>query len=767
MKLRPAPGRVVVDGKLDDWDLTGGIFAVNDVENLRDEYGAWFHAMYDEKNVYLLARWNDPTPLNNPGSSKGDMGFQGDCLQVRFITACETPQERVTHWTCWRDRDGLDLMDMACGREFNEGGLRDAKMKGARQMFAVYDDRKGYMQEMSIPWSLLTKDGAPLKPGDQPRMTLEPNYTAGAFGRVTIKDIFKEGIVPDRVFTFRAYGHWGTATLEKAGNQQPRPIRLSDGREFPVSMEKGLPVVNWAGLIKTEEMPGFMPIRFTMPADGYVSLNILDKDGVVVRQLLTCAFYTKGEHEVKWDGLATPYWRKPGSPVEPGEYSWKAIMHTGIGLRLRGWASNGGNAPWDSSLTSNWGGDHGVPIACTTDGEKVYLGWSGAEAGKALVACDLEANVAWKHTHGGMGGAQLVAVDGGIVYVASGPSLIYRVDTVRGTYSAWKGKETATIQVNAIWADPAGMPVRIEGMDAKNGKLYVTCSAATLNRGDVKDWRSLLQRIYTGDGLARSIHAKLREHSRNRLAWWFDANPDATEEDACKSPNYYTPDVRDDAVNVLNGLLDDTGLVPGGATLSADRLAQANRTLIEKTFAGLFAPMKTNFLAVLDGQTGKARKLIDVEVPRSVRAVSDTLVYVVSDRSSVLAVDPNAGAVRAVVTGLQNAAGVAVDDNGRIYVSVQDPDHQVKIFSPDGRPAGEIGRKGGRPEMGPWVRNAMRKPVGVVVDKAGKLWVMETTSNPKRISVWDAKSGKFLKELFGPTHYGASGGAINPRDPNI
>ncbi|HUX16051.1 MAG TPA: hypothetical protein VMW52_06230, partial [Phycisphaerae bacterium] len=42
-----------------------------------------------------------------------------------------------------------------------------------------------------------------------------------------------------------------------------------------------------------------------------------------------------------------------------------------------------------------------------------------------------------------------------------------------------------------------------------------------------------------------------------------------------------------------------------------------------------------------------------------------------------------------------------------------------------------------------------------------------------RFSVWqaragaDKKEGAILKEFFGPTHYGASGGAINPRDPNI
>ena len=39
--------------------------------------------MYDAENLYLLSRWIDLTPLNNPGLVGSDMGFQGDCLQVR------------------------------------------------------------------------------------------------------------------------------------------------------------------------------------------------------------------------------------------------------------------------------------------------------------------------------------------------------------------------------------------------------------------------------------------------------------------------------------------------------------------------------------------------------------------------------------------------------------------------------------------------------------------------------------------------------------
>src|ERR1700722_1006097 len=68
LHILPAPGPVKIDGKTDDWDLSGGIFACDDVERLRDLYSVWFFAMYDKENLYLLTRWKDETPLNNPQS---------------------------------------------------------------------------------------------------------------------------------------------------------------------------------------------------------------------------------------------------------------------------------------------------------------------------------------------------------------------------------------------------------------------------------------------------------------------------------------------------------------------------------------------------------------------------------------------------------------------------------------------------------------------------------------------------------------------------
>jgi hypothetical protein len=101
IRVLPAQGAVKIDGQTDDWDLTGSIFICSDVENQRAQFSTWVSLMYDADNLYLLSRWNDETPLNNPGSVNGDAGFAGDALQFRTIThAGQSENERTGHFTC-------------------------------------------------------------------------------------------------------------------------------------------------------------------------------------------------------------------------------------------------------------------------------------------------------------------------------------------------------------------------------------------------------------------------------------------------------------------------------------------------------------------------------------------------------------------------------------------------------------------------------------------------------------------------------------------
>ena len=138
----------------------------------------------------------------------------------------------------------------------------------------------------------------------------------------------------------------------------------------------------------------------------------------MVRQLLNAAFFTKGPHTVNWDALPTPNLHLSGPPVAPGTYPWSALFNTGIGLKLRGWAHNSGQVPWDSGPASNRGGDEGVPIAVASDSKGVYLGWSRPEAARALIATDTDGKVRWGNKRGGISGVQsLAALDGTAVYV--------------------------------------------------------------------------------------------------------------------------------------------------------------------------------------------------------------------------------------------------------------------------------------------------------------------------------------------------------------
>jgi hypothetical protein len=669
IRVLPAPGRMTIDGRIDDWDLTGGLFVCGDAEKQRDEFGTWIHAMYDAERLYLLARWVDHTPMNNPGSLAGGYGFQGDCLQVRFITAQGTPRQTVTNWTCWRDRDGKDAMHVELGGKLST--FLDYKAKGAQQAFAANADGKGYVQEMAIPWKLILPGGAPpLRTGDSFIMTVEPNFTIGSQSRMSNKDIFKAGVAIDRVFTFTNLASWGIATLEPQGHVAPRPVRLSDGREFPVRLENGLPTIDWTGLIKSREFVGFKPLHFELSHDGYVSLVIKDREGVVVRHLLNADFFLKGQHEIKWDGLTTWIWRTPGQPVPAGTYTWSAICHQGIGLTYRGFAGSSG-IPWDNGMTTGWGGDQGPPSWVASDALGLYLCWQGAEAGKGLVACDTRGHVRWKMNRGGFGGAEFIAVDRGAVFVAPGAMGIYRLDAKTGAYTEWSALHRTNLALTDIWPDPKGKPESFAGMDAAGGKVYLTFGEPRIRKQGVK--------------------------------------------------------------------------------------------------------IESDLIVVLDGQTGKVLKKLasSVHDPGAIKAVSDTLLYVIAGGRDVVAVNPQTGAARPVVRNLSEASAVTVDKQGNLFVSVRGGQQQVRAFTAAGKPLGEIGNRGGRQRLGPWQPGGMLNPRGLVIDTEGQLWVAEQDFFPSRFSVWrlrnsrDATSGSLAKEFLGPTHYGASGGAISPDDPNV
>jgi hypothetical protein len=773
MSIPPAPGAITIDGNLDDWDLSGGIFACDNVEHARDSVSVWCFAMYDEHNIYLAAHFRDPTPMSNTGQTGAElMPFNSDSLQVRFITRAGTERERVTHLTGWQGKGGKEVIDLTYGRDFHGGNVADAKNNGAQQAFKKDADGKGYVQEIALPWELITSDGKAMGAGEKFNLTWEANFSVREGTRLSIKDCFSPNVKIDRIFTFNAYSTWGWATLEPKGKFGPRPVRLADGREFSVTIENGVPIVAWEGLVRDAASLGNKVIAFEMPQDGFVSLIIRSADGTVVRQLVNGQVFKAGQHEVRWDGLTTPTYQTPGDPVPPGEYEWSAIFHTGVGLRLRGFASNAGRTPWDDGPTSNWGGDQGPPSYCATDGERVYLGWHQAEAGKGLLACDSGGNVLWHNNRGGFGGGRLLAADRDTVYNFDG-NVLYRLDAKTGDFTFWEGTQSTDINIAKLWDNPAGHPDAPAGMTARDGKLYLSFNSPWFLRTDITDWRGFLARIQEEGSAEKNTAGKMiwnapgmNEEARNRLSRFVKAeNPD---QKILEAQPFVTEDVRDIVVRSL------VGMQKHGAFLSSDRepadeeeTAWQVRRLIEERYGAFIAKAAAPAVVVLDGATGKVLNSIEVVRPSEIKATGDGRLLAISGGSDVVELNLKEGSARKVIEGISGAKALAVGDDGTIYVGVGAPDNQVRVYDSSGKFLRAIGRPGGRPLLGAWVADGLAFINSLAIDAQGQLWVVERDDYPKRISTWDPKTGKLLKEFFGPTHYGASGGAINPEDANI
>ena len=176
-----------------------------------------------------------------------------------------------------------------------------------------------------------------------------------------------------------------------------------------------------------------------------------------------------------------------------------------------------------------------------------------------------------------------------------------------------------------------------------------------------------------------------------------------------------------------------------------------------------------NKLLVVDAATGKPTgEEIRLDAPVGLSPLDTHTILAVSGKQ-VVKVDLGSKAVTPLITSnLVAPDSVSMDRAGNIYVSDWGTSFQVKVFSSSGKFLRAIGKEGGRPWVGKWDPSGMLVPRGVAVTDDGRLWVAEDDGSPKRISVWNAQSGSFLKEYIGPTPYG--GGTlfwINPKDRTL
>lgn len=117
-----------------------------------------------------------------------------------------------------------------------------------------------------------------------------------------------------------------------------------------------------------------------------------------------------------------------------------------------------------------------------------------------------------------------------------------------------------------------------------------------------------------------------------------------------------------------------------------------------------------------------------------------------------------------IATGLENPRTLAFDPAGKeLYVADWGKSHQVKVFTPEGKPLRSIGTANDGAQLGLYDELKMQAPLGLAIDDQGQLWVVEASHLPKRVSLWDAKTGDYLRSHYGPPGYGG-GGTIDPTD---
>lgn len=654
-----------IDGDLADWDLSGAVIMTYDLESLRDVYSGRVSAMYDDANLYVAIQWKDATPMGNSHDPRyqANKGWAGDAVQLRFKT------DRISHITAWyyaaknepafQISYGKSLTEPFKGGDLQLYQVDGWKMQqGVEMAFKADADGKGYVQEIQIPWKLITLE-KPCRAGDRFSLGVELLWGEADWPVHRYADNLAEG-TSSREFFWTAHNNWGPVILEPKGNLKlPEPAYL----------------VAWRQAQQGESAEGPVEIAYTLEKDARVSIAIEDASGKRIRNLIPGLPRQAGKNTEKWDGLDDA-----GKPVAPGDYVYKALRHDGIRLNYALSFANPGNPSWQTDDgRGGFYGDHTEPQAAAAAGDFVALATPMGEAGKHLIATDLDGQRLWglPNRVAFDGGRIALAADGTTLWVATEgkQSLIYRVTLATGRYAPW----------DLLQKDK-------EGNEFKPVDLVVS--------------------ELPGLGASPSVGGKIGE--------------------------------------------GDSHSAPAGANL---RAIAYRKDVLAAAFA------RENAVRLLDAEKGVVLSSINVEEPQSVAYAASGELLILS-KGRVLVADAKGDTRAFTAQTYPDAWGLAAGADGQVYLGVRGADHNVKVFSADGKLLREIGRKGGRPHHGVFIAEAMRNPAGLAIDSRNRLWVTEETDNPKRTSVWDVKTGELLKDLSGTTTY-AGAGAINPFDATM
>lgn len=451
-----------------------------------------------------------------------------------------------------------------------------------------------------------------------------------------------------------------------------------------------------------------IPIRFTLPEEGFVTLVIDDAKGKRIRNLLAETKFPAGENTAWWDGMDDlgrdpeayrhGVYRIPEQFVQPGSYRVRGLWRKQLDLRYEFSIYTAGQPAWEiADSTGAWLANHTppcaalfVPAARAPGGKPlVFLGSYVSEGGHGLAWVDLDGRkqggVGW--VGGTWTGAQFLARD-------DGPDAV----TNHFAYAA------------ASWSHEAD-PNRAK---EKRGEIRLTALTTEGNK-------PILKYDFIPPGAIENKPAG--ESNWDEHLGGVAARAGMIVFSLTRLNQLVFVDVRARRVIGAAGLPN-----PRGIAFGADH---------------------PKLLYVLSG-----RKLLSFDLTHLTLTSEKTTLpqpeELISDRS-----EPGAKGV------LHDPRQITLDAAGNIYVTDRGSSHQVIVFGGNGKFLRAIG-KAGPPKAGPYDPLHMNNPDGLTIDSLNRLWVTENDFQPKRVSVWTL-DGKLVRAFYGPSEYGG-GGKLDPQD---
>jgi hypothetical protein len=458
-------------------------------------------------------------------------------------------------------------------------------------------------------------------------------------------------------------------------------------------------------------------IHFSIPKAGFVTLVIEKPDGTRVRNLVSEEPFPAGNNTAWWDGLddlmrdtnaaAHGQYHIPGRLVAPGTYRVRGLVRPAIKLQYEFSPYDEGRPPWKTEdRNSEWLANHSAPSAVLfvpSGAAPERPGAPDSSKGQILVGS----------------------------YVSEGGSGLAWLDLAG--HKVW-----GQMWLGGVWTGATQLTRDVGTHPVAGVYAYAASSWRGDGAGD-KTSELRLNALLSSDG-QRAAPADARFGTGEDVAVL--EKPYQIQEPATSSPGSTDP-VYPERTAAVAGLAARNALV-AVALRGVNQLlfvdAAHHRALQTVPLAdprGLAFDAKGRLLAL----SGKQLVRFDVDFDGSVK---------VSARQTV------------VSGGLEDPQSITLDSNGSIYVSDWGQSSQVKVFTPEGTRMRVIGHPGA-PATGVYDPAHMNHPAGITIDASGRLWVAENDKMPKRVSVWDATSGRYVEAFYGPPRYGG-GGTLDPKD---